>query len=224
MNIRHLKKQAKNLARLLPSHLKDHERYDSLSACQELVAKINGYPDWHTALSKHNDPKVSSQSGDLQGTFRTTEVFNPGLGKTQNSQEEDLERTQLERYVADEASWSGQDCLNVVKVAGVIQSAELITPSTVNPYIHILLQQTAKKEECLEIRFERRRLDDIVAKLKPGQLVYIKGFIGVGRESLNIGNHNHLVMKQFINAYDICAPFDKDIKVIPDWFHQYQQP
>lgn len=45
-----LKKRAKNLQRLLPAFLKAHGGDQTLAACQELTAAMDGYPNWHSAL------------------------------------------------------------------------------------------------------------------------------------------------------------------------------
>lgn len=47
-----LTKQAKNLAKLLPDFNADHPGKPSLSAYQELAAKINGYPSFHAAMER----------------------------------------------------------------------------------------------------------------------------------------------------------------------------
>jgi len=50
MSIDSLRKQAKNLKRLLPEFLAQHGGAPlSLAACQELVARLHGYPHWHAA-------------------------------------------------------------------------------------------------------------------------------------------------------------------------------
>lgn len=52
MSTSFLKKQAKRLSSLLPEHLKTHaESPAALSACQELIAKVNGFPNFHAAMT-----------------------------------------------------------------------------------------------------------------------------------------------------------------------------
>ena len=53
MSIARLKKQSKNLFRLLPEHIKKHPGGGPLSACQELIARTEGLPSWHVAMSRH---------------------------------------------------------------------------------------------------------------------------------------------------------------------------
>lgn len=63
MSIEHLKKQAKNLSRLLPQHLTDHAKPDTLAACQELIAAVHGFPSWHAAISRKgslSEPRPNS--------------------------------------------------------------------------------------------------------------------------------------------------------------------
>jgi len=50
MSIDHLKKQSRNLKKLLPDFIKSHpDGVASLSKIQELVARSSGYPSWHAA-------------------------------------------------------------------------------------------------------------------------------------------------------------------------------
>lgn len=56
MSKEHLKKQAKNLRRLLPDFLEQQPPVPPLAACQELAAKINGYPNFHSAISVPETP------------------------------------------------------------------------------------------------------------------------------------------------------------------------
>jgi hypothetical protein len=56
MSIDHLKKQAKNLKKTLPTFLQQHPGGDApLSQFQELIAKANGYPSWHTAVHSYSN-------------------------------------------------------------------------------------------------------------------------------------------------------------------------
>lgn len=74
VSIEHLKKQAKRLSNLLPDHLKAHENPAALSACQELIAKVNGYPNFHALSIRHqnmsdtdkNQPGAESREGSVQ--------------------------------------------------------------------------------------------------------------------------------------------------------------
>ena len=65
MSLARLKKQSKNLARLLPEHIKKHPNGGPLSACQELIARADGFPSWHTATTRpgsvQTDPDALSQ-------------------------------------------------------------------------------------------------------------------------------------------------------------------
>lgn len=49
MDIDRLKKRAKNLKRLLPAFVQDHGASPSLAACQELAARLEGFPSFHAA-------------------------------------------------------------------------------------------------------------------------------------------------------------------------------
>ena len=49
VTLRELKKHAKNLSNLLPVHA---EVKPSLMQCQEIVAAMHGFPDWHSAVTK----------------------------------------------------------------------------------------------------------------------------------------------------------------------------
>ncbi len=49
MSLDKLKKQAKNLQRLLPEFISEHPNELRLGDCQELVARIYGFPNWHAA-------------------------------------------------------------------------------------------------------------------------------------------------------------------------------
>ena len=52
MNIEHLKKQAKNLQRLYPVLTSDGGQTLALTRAQEAVAKMHGYPSWHSVVEK----------------------------------------------------------------------------------------------------------------------------------------------------------------------------
>lgn len=75
MSIDHLKKRAKNLSRLLPDHLKTHEKPEALAACQELAACVDGYPSWHAAMTRKDlgasaAPNASEGSTDALPALR----------------------------------------------------------------------------------------------------------------------------------------------------------
>lgn len=64
MAIEYIKKVAKNLSRLLPKHLATYAQDPTLlSACQELAAQANGFPDFQTAVSKSR--RVIKQANSL---------------------------------------------------------------------------------------------------------------------------------------------------------------
>ena len=80
MSIDKLKKQSKNLLDLLPAFIQTHAQGVSLSSCQELVAQISGYPNWHAAQQRLTtadsdqktgpsiiDPAVSQHDGKTFG-------------------------------------------------------------------------------------------------------------------------------------------------------------
>lgn len=50
MNINHLRKQAKNLARLYPEIVADNPAELTLSAAQSVIARVNGYPNWESMV------------------------------------------------------------------------------------------------------------------------------------------------------------------------------
>jgi len=51
VSLEHLKKQAKALRKLLPDFVREHSANPTLSACQELIARSNGFPSWHAAVT-----------------------------------------------------------------------------------------------------------------------------------------------------------------------------
>lgn len=57
MSIEHLKKQAKNLHRLLPEFIQAHPDGGKLSDAQELIARTHGYPNFHAAATKAKETK-----------------------------------------------------------------------------------------------------------------------------------------------------------------------
>ncbi|MBK7656692.1 MAG: hypothetical protein IPJ18_18320 [Betaproteobacteria bacterium] len=60
MSIDHLKKQAKNLHKLLPEFVQKHGLGTlKLSDCQELIAQINGYGSWHSAVNQGTRPRFA---------------------------------------------------------------------------------------------------------------------------------------------------------------------
>lgn len=52
MSLESLKKQAKNLLRLLPGFVSKKGAALQLAHCQELVAQLHGYPNWHAATKR----------------------------------------------------------------------------------------------------------------------------------------------------------------------------
>jgi len=60
MNIDHLRKQAKNLRRLWPDLVQQHGSEVSLTAAQDAIARIHGFPEWR-ALAKTRE-RVSSDA------------------------------------------------------------------------------------------------------------------------------------------------------------------
>ena len=70
MSIDHIKKQAKNLRRLLPAYLADHpDGTGSLADFQELIARTHGYPSFHALVSAHSESPPSAGPVSL-GTLR----------------------------------------------------------------------------------------------------------------------------------------------------------
>ncbi|WP_371436302.1 hypothetical protein [Polaromonas sp.] len=67
MSIEHLKKQAKNLHRFLPEFLAKSTQPLSLNACQELMARVSGYPSWHAAATRNptRGKTVAPQRGQI---------------------------------------------------------------------------------------------------------------------------------------------------------------
>ena len=57
MSVDHLKKQAKNAQRLLEEFRAAPLGPIKLSQAQEFVARLEGYPDWHAALAKHENER-----------------------------------------------------------------------------------------------------------------------------------------------------------------------
>ena len=76
MSIIHINKRAKRLSRLLPTHISSHENPAALSACQELVARIDGYSSYHAAQAREpglnpdtdNDNQVDQSPGEVVAT------------------------------------------------------------------------------------------------------------------------------------------------------------
>jgi hypothetical protein len=57
VSIESLKKQAKNLKRLWPEFQTQHRNTEpALAACQELVARLHGYPCWHAIEKRSAEP------------------------------------------------------------------------------------------------------------------------------------------------------------------------
>lgn len=69
MSVDHLKKQAKNLKAALPAFIQDHPTGAApLSAFQELVAGINGYPSWHAAVASRGSGSEALASSSAAST------------------------------------------------------------------------------------------------------------------------------------------------------------
>ena len=74
MSIDRLKKQAKNAQKLLEDFLAAHTPPFKLSDCQDLVARLNGYPDWFAAESnprlKTSEQNAGATHSDNNGASR----------------------------------------------------------------------------------------------------------------------------------------------------------
>ncbi len=71
MSIDSLKKQAKNLKRLMPDFLALHtSAQHSLADCQELIARIHGYPNWHAAVTRAEIPLQSDAIDNTSSSFK----------------------------------------------------------------------------------------------------------------------------------------------------------
>jgi hypothetical protein len=95
VNISHLKKQAKNLAQILPIFLAEHKDISELSACQELAARINGFPSWHSAIKKSgNRPSdtPAAKADNFQNNDQDLLDINRSLPQQPATEEEDLEQ------------------------------------------------------------------------------------------------------------------------------------
>ena len=55
-SIEHIKKQAKNLKRILPVFIKQDVFDLNLATCQELIAQIHGFPNWHAITNRQEAP------------------------------------------------------------------------------------------------------------------------------------------------------------------------
>lgn len=63
MSIEHLKKQAKNLKKSLPSFIKEYPDGSApLAQFQELIAKASGYPSWHAAVTAKDDASPNASA------------------------------------------------------------------------------------------------------------------------------------------------------------------
>jgi hypothetical protein len=69
MSLDKMKKQAKNLRRLLPDFMREHTGELQLSPCLELVARSHGFPNWHAASS------LSPTSPPVHGKVTTSPAF-----------------------------------------------------------------------------------------------------------------------------------------------------
>ena len=69
MSIEHLKKQSRNLKKLLPDFIRSHPNGEApLAQIQELIARSSGYPSWHAAVSSRIEQSYSNQQiGAIEG-------------------------------------------------------------------------------------------------------------------------------------------------------------
>jgi len=60
MSLDKMKKQAKSLLRLLPNFINEHPNKLQLADCQELVARLHGFPNWHAASARADamEPRI----------------------------------------------------------------------------------------------------------------------------------------------------------------------
>ena len=81
MSLESLKKQAKNLLRLLPGFVQQNSTGLQLAHCQELVAQVHGYPNWHAATKRlsESEPSVAPQ---LDAVDKIDSMVTQADGKT----------------------------------------------------------------------------------------------------------------------------------------------
>lgn len=79
MSVEHLKKQSKNAQKLLPDFVRQHQPPYKLADCQQFIARLHGYPDWHAA---QNNARESDTRGQKNKTppwaMRFDEFINDG--------------------------------------------------------------------------------------------------------------------------------------------------
>lgn len=64
MSIEHIKKQAKNLKALFATGELHGQANASLSSCQELVARLHGYPNWHALVTARGNETSEASAPD----------------------------------------------------------------------------------------------------------------------------------------------------------------
>lgn len=82
MDLDRLKKRAKNLKKQLPAFVAEHGASPTLSACQELAARLEGLPSYHAAQQRAGssaDSEPPSRSGNLLGALECW-IWEEGAG------------------------------------------------------------------------------------------------------------------------------------------------
>jgi Mrp family chromosome partitioning ATPase len=93
MSIYVLKKQAKNLARLLPEFLAQQKDPTALSACQELMAKAAGYPNFHEAEKSEKAKEHSKATEEVD-----KKAYENLLGSRKLAEMIGIDQTRIDRF------------------------------------------------------------------------------------------------------------------------------
>lgn len=130
MSIDSLKKQAKNLHRLVPVFLEQHVNVrPSLAACQDLVARIHGYPSWHSAAGRtevarqsadESEPPPSNSAPDN----RSTTGLYTALGDFENNQRRQMP-TPGKHFLRELGQHSGEHTIINFPITDVTMSEEV---------------------------------------------------------------------------------------------------
>lgn len=188
MSIAQLKKQAKNLVRLLPGHIKAHPTGGSLAACQELIAKASGFPSFHAAGEEKSEERKNSK-------LLSQLIF------------EDLQDISQENALAQRNGWLGRSesfISAVLKLQVFLEtrgdSLPSLTPST-SPYDLASLE--AKSEKWRQTHpWLTEPLTQYLEALPGYEFLSARGSESIHRETLA----QHDLIKCTIKSVQITQP------------------
>ena len=160
MSIDHIKKQAKNLRRLLPAYLADHpDAAGSLSDFQELIAKTHGYPSFHALTSAYSEPAPTTHTvnlGALRADYRGKQPWMKYDASGNALETEDVPSFELitssDRFAASDGLWKVTEEFDAAceRAGAITGDFSEFSPGTLKKLVHQAEQLCQKEPAFLD--------------------------------------------------------------------------